>query len=194
MSLTKLLTDAAATKALVGRQIVRVETRAFREAGQTYTNPVLILDNGARISFQGHTPDSGDAVTLLLIVPKKQTPKKPEKVASDGPLATFRRHMKTLDKYATVTRSIEGFVVRTDRFWKDGRRFGSSKPAETNEALQAFLPGCPTINDVQHIDIEAGRNGRHIWYVTLSENPEKEALQPPAAGALVESRTVTFDG
>ena len=170
MSLTKLLSDVAATKALVGRQIVRVETRAFREDGQTYTNPVLILDNGARISFQGHTPDSGDAVTLLFIAPKKrEKPAKPKTVVSEGPLAAFRKHMKTLDKYSTVTRSIEGFIVRTDRFWKDGRRFGSSKTAETNEALQAFLPGCPTINDVQHIDIEAGRNGRHVWYVTLAD-------------------------
>lgn len=154
MSLTKLLSDAAATKALVGRQIVRVETRAFREDGQTYTNPVLILDNGARISFQGHTPDSGDAVTLLLVAPeKRKKAEKPAKVASEGPLVAFRTYMKALDETASVIRYRGGFKVRATRFWEDGE-----------DSLYAFRGGCPAIKDVRHIGID---HGRHVWHVIL---------------------------
>jgi hypothetical protein len=55
------LNAQALRKALVGRKIVDTEAHAFRDGrgGITY-QPVLVLDNGAKLHFVVHETDGGD--------------------------------------------------------------------------------------------------------------------------------------
>lgn len=67
----------ATKRDLIGRTIVDVEWRAFRARPQDKSDrkmahdPVLILDNGARVHFMTEETDVGEYGTCILVTKKE---------------------------------------------------------------------------------------------------------------------------
>jgi hypothetical protein len=78
-------------------------------------------------------------------------------------LATFRQHLKKLDRYATVVKAPDGLLVRSNLYWS------------AEEAVEAFRPGLPTIVAVSSYAWMEGSKNRGRWcrYIWTSAHLEK---------------------